>query len=471
MLRRISALGALLLCCACGNGIQITKTTPDAGGTGVPWALAFTQYEITVTRSLVDCGNEPKLATKAALKAGKALDPSQFYLLSAKGDFDVTDIKAQYDTDGTATTLNASSEDRTAAVVSNVVGGVAKLVALGAGAAAGKNAPPSEVCSPEAKAALARIPGEQKKVETATNLLAIRNDALSKLTAKNDGSAQGKKALAAAQAQEQNAADKLAEAQQVLDDDNGKISSKVTLKWPLRGDSFQSPCDAIVPGCGLPQPCPAANPACAGAPAPFVSTVSLTKAAKAKLAVYFQLVPAIPGWKGGTSGDDNPPGVPVRFAAPGRMLVCLGAPCGPNVTPIQQSLDPVLQLGAMTYLPAPHGAFNNGSVAVEMNDGGAPKTLQTTGKSAAETASAMFKDTATQANDIAGTLNGAATARLKAKTDALKAQKDYDDAKAALGPNAVQLQDLKTQADLLNAQAQLRQAQAADALASQALQQ
>ena len=198
-------------------------------------------------------------------------------------------------------------------------------------------------------------------------------------------------------------------------------------------------------------------------------TVDTNPGERRKFTVFLSLTKI-----GGDGRDPSKPdvvdpklGLPYRQPVLGRLAACAGGACGQNNEAISQKDGDVLQFGLVYYLPCRSRVFSSIGCSFETLENGRVKAMGTAQKaSVAEGLTAAAKDIVTQAAAAQETLRGADTARLEARTKALKAEADYNAAVAALKPAdpdplKEQTTALKANVDLLNAQRAVLEAQAA----------
>jgi hypothetical protein len=462
-MRRPIVLAAVVLTAGCTTTLRVHRVTSAASSrVGVPYPLMFTRYGIELTRQVAGCGPELKAAVKAEIKATEgAPDPRQWFVLdpnSLASALKTSEVKVQYHPNGGVASLNATAEDRTGQVVANLTATAAKLVSIlaAAGAAPGVTA---EACSPEVLAALDTVKKQRPVVAAATQVVDSLTAELKALFAK--ALAAGGNVDEATKAAISRTYDLLAAATQDLEEKSLPLEKALkvitfveTVYWPPDGDTtngeYALP-EAVFKRWGAVDEDP-------GERGKFTVSLSLTKI-------------------GGEGRDPSKPdvvepglGIPYRQPVLGRLAACTGTPCGDDNVPIARKDGDVLQFGHVYYLPCRSRAFSSVNCAFETLESGRIKTMGTAQKAAtAEGLTAAVKDAVTQAGAAQDTLRNAETARLEARTKALKAEADYRAAVAALQPKQPDpLQKykedaaaLKAEADLFNAQRALLEAQAA----------
>ena len=82
----VLALAAITLLSACASGIVVTRLgANEPTATGNPWNLGMTQFRITITRHIVECGNEIKGGVEILASPAIVLDEQQRYVLVSNG--------------------------------------------------------------------------------------------------------------------------------------------------------------------------------------------------------------------------------------------------------------------------------------------------------------------------------------------------------------------------------------------------
>lgn len=448
-------------CAGCGSGIFVKRFDGTASTMkGVPYNLPMTTFTITITRRVIGCGERLKGSVEVQVISSKALDPAGMFTLYADGWFSTSAIKSTFAPDGTSTALNSSSENTTAAVISNVVSAVAAITPLLAAAGAVPTAK-AEACTDKVKAAVNEIKKLKDTVDRETNDLAAATDQVTLLSSQvavlgNAADKSIKKALVAALGTQAKAKKKLADDQKKLAEDMKLISNTQPLSWPDNGSVLS----------GGPYSIDVKNVLNKWA------TISQPEKAAKEFDVYLQLERTgslgIDGAKLKTAPQiDISQGVPIRFAVPGRLKVCALAACGaPDAKVIGKFEGPIMQLGLVYTVPANGGLFKSEAMSLATDTNGAPSAIEVTEKVAATAAATgVLKDMTTQVGGIPSAINTAKLAKIKAQTDQLTAENALETAKAnnadaeVLAP--IQAETALAQAKLaqINADAALQSAQ------------
>lgn len=444
----------LLVSCVVAAGctttsLKVSKVDSSKPEThiGAPYSLMLTRYRIDVARQVTGCGSKMKTLVKAEIKSVEsAADPKQQFVLdpnSLANGFKTSEVKLTYYPSGAVASLNASSEDRTTQVVSNVAATVVKSVTIMAasGAAPGPAGIP-EVCNQQVLDALADIKKYNPQVDAATKavdtLTADIKNLLAKVAAASGNPDEATKKLLSKRY------DSLALANENLKEKTAALNKALklvtyteTIIWPPDGNTWTKTLplsESIFNRWG---------------------NVDTDEKARAQFSVTLAL--GLLGQNGRevppTRSDVKPElGIPYRLPLTGRLDVCAGDTCATTDVPLASNDGGVLQLGEVYYLPCISRPFANMNCSFEMTDAGQIKSIGTTQKAAAaEGATSALKDVVTQAASLQDTLSTLDTKKLQAKTAALKAETDYAAAAAAL-PDAAQTAALKAHTDLLNAQ-------------------
>lgn len=463
-MRTLAASGALCALGACTTtSFELAKVDLGASRTaqGVPYDLPMTQYEIEITRRIKDCTNNLTGVTKAEIKAVRVVaDPAHMYAVDPTrltNWMKTSDFKVEYYPSGGVRAVNASVEDQAGPVIANVVGGAVKLVVLtGAGGAGGGKG--VNVCSVDVQAAMAKIPGlmaalgaDKAEVSRWTAPLAAATAKAAKLSGNVDDATRRElrlaaDALEAASVKMAGAKDDLQEQLDVITDVRSEI-------WPEAGDDFakgpvQLPASVLRTWTG-----------------PKVSSIEIRK-----LDVHFRLERAAGfGRDPATSAHQtiaSRGGLPVRRAAPGRLVVCGDADCRSENTAAVLVIKegPVAQLGPLYSIPFQNAAFQANSLSLALDEAGGLQSVGVVQKaSVAKEASAAFKDTASQLAALPGEIATARAARIKAKTEETQARRALAEAQAIAPPagRAELLDELKLDLELAQTETKLIEAAAA----------
>lgn len=468
-MRTHALIAAMLTCTACTSvDVNRVSALDPKSRVGLPYPLPFTQYKLQLTRQVIGCGPNIKLAASAKIEETRnAPDPLHRYVIdpnSLASIVKTSEIKAEYHPNGLVKSLNATAEDKTAEVIANVGSIGVKIASLAAGVGAAGDTLP-EACSEEVVGALAKVAEQKPKLEAATKLVETRTAALK--TSKD-------KIVTLGAAVNEKSKDDLSQAHDLLAEavDAQKRETRVMAKlmeplsqteivqWPGDGDT----------GRGVFHFDPAViarwkNPKAVGDDDPAVQAAIQTEIAK--LDIYAQVVPLVasgrslqtesplrpappqqdgkpvrnPGAAFRTVADTVVPklGIPFRQPDHGWLRLCSSNHCDSGGEALADQRGSILQLGYVYYLPCESRPFSSISCSFELTEDGWLKSMGTAQKQAALVgATDSVESLLDSATSIRSTLKGAATAALEAETKALKAEADYRAAVKALDddPNA-----------------------------------
>ena len=444
------------------TSLKVIRVDPNNPATmvGAPYPLMYTRYQVVVTRQVTGCGRNLTALVKADIKVTEAApDPKQLFVLdpnSLANAMKTSEVKLEYQPNSAVASLNATAEDKTAAVISNVVSSVFKVASIAAASGGARDAP-TEACSKAVLDAQAVIAKQRPAVDAATAVVDALTTDLKNLLAKvaaasGNADAATKKALAAKYDSLTLAADDLKEKSAVLDKALKVVTNVETLIWPSDGNTDKGEFPL--------------------SPAVFKrwGAVDDDENERRKFTVVLALSPIGLNGKSDLKPDevvDPKLGVPYRLPVTAKFVVCVGGPCGPGNDAIADKVGEVLQYGHVFYLPCESRPFTSIGCSFAMTEAGQLKSMGTAQKAAAaEGASATLKDVTTQAGALQETLDSADTKKLQAKTALLKAEAEYAAAAAALQPDPTkpdkdQTAILKAQTDLLNARRAELEAEAA----------
>lgn len=454
---------------------------------GAPYSLSFTQYELSITRRLASCSSKGdpsdpdpdkqkpkpvdlKVGLKVDIKNSETRDPMRNYVVdleSLDSFFKTTSATVAYYDSGAIKSLNASAEDKTGEFIASVAGTFSKLITadvLGPGLwAFGQE---TKGCSARTKKQLAALEALETEIEARSAKVDALTEELTKLNAV---------LLAAKELSSKATRDKLGQLQVQLMDEMGKLASAMKrteplmkalsesqkIKWPDDGETF-----ATVEG----------KPAIPDLDRklfdswlnndlakPYIETQSdtaLYKKLAAKSAIHLKLQAADKLGRsaacGQTCPDDGLSGFKYRIPAQGQLLVCADTTCGEDTLHKASDVASISQLGHIYVLPLKSTLFSTKTVSATFAENGTPTSVGVTSAAASDKAGTALA----AIGDLAATVHKTRAEKelndLKAKTDLLKAQKDYADAVTALQPSADQTKldatnAFKIDTDLLNA--------------------
>jgi hypothetical protein len=423
--------GAVLVLSGCTTNLQVSQVNPNDSRTrvGAPYSLPFTQYEIAIDREVIGCGTELKIKTTAEIRSSLTRpDPDARFAInpsSLSSPLKTSEIKLEYDPNGIATSLNATAEDRSAQIISNVVGSIAKVVSI-AGIAGREEGTFVDICSLDVLAARGAIGQQRPKVKAATKLVEERTAELKTLQTKamslgSNVDPQTKVRLSRAYDALAAATDDLSEKTEALAMSMKVIRHTQVIRWPERGTDRSG--IASMPVAVLKR---------------WTAVTSGHAAMLAGSDVHLELSALTSAGQAPSSQPIDPRlGIPFRRPEPGRLQVCAGEPCSPNAEPIAQKVSDIPQLGMVYYLPCQSRPFSSIACNFTMASDGSIKTIGSAQKAAtAEGASGAALATLAAAEGIATNLSTANQKKLEARTAILKAEAEYNAALAAVTPHA-----------------------------------
>lgn len=428
-MRQMVALLALSAS-ACTTSLQVRQVDPgiDATRVGLPYSLPFTQYEIVVTREVIQCGTKLTAKVSAEITLADARrDPKMRFVIdpeSLASPLKTSEVKLEYDANGIATSLNATAEDHSAQVITNVVGSVAKIASIAA--VAGAPNVRVEACTQTVRDALSAIATLRPWLKAATQIVEVRTETLKTLQTKaaalgTNVDARTKRELGEAYDALAGATENLSEKSDALAKQLKFVTDKQTVRWPGDGDTFSGVIaldDAVFNRWG--------------------TNLDDLPSARQQFTIFLSLSPMSEGGRDpAVPGRANVAlGIPFRSPEPGRLRICAGGSCGSGVDVLAEKSGDVAQLGSVYYLPCKSRAFSSIGCSFTRGSDGTLKTIGTSQKSAsAEGATGSVLSTLDTLGTLQGTLSTARAKRLEAATAALKAEADYAAAAATLAPD------------------------------------
>lgn len=468
------ALGLMAAGSACTE-LDVTPLTAKSSPPieGLAYNLPFTQFELTVTRTLNRCPTIalPNLGfdTKVALvSATSQPDPTQEYgidLTSLSSFWKTSDLKITLN-NGMLQQFNASAADQTGAVVVNTVTALGTIAATVATAGVG-GGPAAPACNSGVVKALAHKSAKNAAGKTLDDLL---QDATDKLTV-DTAALKTLTGAAAAMGTRLNPASQslIAAAAQAVVKDTAEVSAKqkpvaeyqktlthtVTFRWPMSGEAE-----------GAATASPYQEVALPGIELAITQWMDHLSAKKNYILSHIRLqrvpgaetVPpvALPP-KDQSTADTNAKNLGLRYRIParGQLIVCqVDPPAGggtyenvaasvphcddatvPSTIPatsasIWEGMVP--QLGRVQYLPYENGIFENNVLSATFNiDGTLAVAEYQEATSAGATASNALNQATTSIAGTAKTVATAQTAKLNAEAAQLQAQNSVVSAQAA----------------------------------------
>lgn len=186
------AVSGLLMGC---THLEVERHTNGSSSarSGYAYMLDYTQYEIVLKRSLVDCdnNNNPSIKFEASAAPSLAPDGEQVYVIDPQSmisAFKTSDISIDYK-DGRLVGLNASTVDKTGDVVgaAAVIAGKVALLSAGVAPVADGGKKNYLYCSQEAKSKLTTIRDGKKPLRDIADQLEAANERLAVLIAQYAG--------------------------------------------------------------------------------------------------------------------------------------------------------------------------------------------------------------------------------------------------------------------------------------------
>ena len=464
---------AVSLLSACASGIVVTRLgANEPTATGNPWNLGMTQFKITITRHIVECGKVIKGGVEILASPTMVLDEQQRYALVSNGWWATSDITSNLAPTGISTGLNASSTDATATALSSAIGAVAQVaIGLAAGAApdpAAVNVKPPPLCQPEVAKAVSELYPEKSDppkiglkqvVDRDIAALASATAKITLLTSQSAVDSTLKKQLAASMGEQAKLQERLNASQALLTSYLNLTTETQVVSWPKSAGEFRRDSAYNVDDLTLDK---------------WTTGFADRPAARGKFAIYLALYrqnsvdgswsePPLP------AVSDVKIGVPVRLARVGRLLACVGAKCPPALAEVQAKDTAraligndfvVLQLGQLYNVPLTGGTFKAETAVVAMDANGLPTSIQVSEKAAAGAVLAgAAKDAATQFAALPAQLRAAELAKTTAQTSQLTANAALSAAEANAAAQG-ETSTLAAQLALVNARNALEQAKA-----------
>lgn len=372
MIRPLMCLASALLATGCTHNLGVTPMPTDGGASGAVYVLPFTQYTTTLNWRLVDCTPDKiRVALTASAVAGAAPDADQAYVIdpdSLQTLMSIGAFKATWP-DGSLmlSSINVSAEDRTGAVIGNVVSAVAKIIPVvrspAPGGPAPGGAPPA--CTVGAVEALGSIGVLKPQLDSQTIRVERATAELARLTARSAalGNAVDDEtrrlliaqldALAALQLDHQILARQLAAALE-------RVTAVQTVRWPTDSRAVSSAAYPISP---------AAVRRWFGDGRPSIDAFHL----RLERVGSFGREPAriLP--------DQTLAGNGVRYRTPaiGRLVICSEAACSSvNRAAVVSELEgPVAQLGFVNSLPVSSRTFGSTVFGAEFTTAGGLRSV------------------------------------------------------------------------------------------------
>lgn len=522
------ALGA---CTSLSTTADVRTTNPSRAVAGIPYSLPMAQFDIEVTRSIAQCFaplpdgkpdlNRPDVKFAIEVTATPRMVIGETYLIDPtelSGPTKTSSLTVTTHESGTLQSINASVEDRSAAIIGSVarvaIGGIGLAAGIPGtgGANAATEAQPMEIrCADGTQDRLAELDADTGAVARARAALKATSDRVTFLTEQASAgrlSEELRTELVAKLAEQVQQTRALNSALAEMDRAKSALSAKTRLRWPM--NFFET--DHNVPGlmandlgrlAGLLKLVPVAGTVantCSVVPA--ASADELSRALNGCLATQFgvmlglqSLEPAAPRYAG--TGDGEMPGAAIdtssasegifiRPPARGRLIACRGQCANDTVFFVGEDMW-IPQFGQLRLLPFRNEMFENSSLAVTLRADGSPSSIGYVQKAAQlEGVADAIEDVVVQAvafdtlvrDDRAQRRAEAAAATAADRADQLAVLRQQIDVatleaqlaainRPAAAPSELDL--ARTQAELAAARATIAQAQLAERAALAAL--
>lgn len=435
--RSVALLLVLATTTGCSRDLRVKSISENSERVGIGYVLPFTQFAIVESWSLdycfdpetakPDAPKEPRVTVKVEATPTSVEDGSLAFIMDPQDLQTLTNVAAfnakWYEGTNMLSSINASSEDRTAQIIGNLTKIAIKLVPLFGGGLTASTASNDPDCTAAGLAAWRKAAKARTALKAATDDVETATAEVKRLTekvaqqganvddaTKNDlGKAIDR--LVQANVAQANAAEAFGEAMK-------PISSTRKFRWPTDSNSFSRGPD---------------NP-----PEPVRSWLNGQGIAKLR-PIYLQIE------RSGTFGrdplacgpgpcpDPRPAselaGLRYRMPVAGRLVACSMTPCRSLGDGVIASFEaPIAQLGYVNVLRFRGQTFGNNSFGAEFTQNGSLKMVAYDQKSApGEGATGAGADSVGQLSDAFNP-----TARLNAQTAYLKALKERRDAEQAL---------------------------------------
>jgi len=160
---------SLLALSSCTSSVKVKQVdlSDPKSRVGIPYPIMFSQYELLITRRVVECGTDTKVSVTTDIKGLTTVpEPDQLFVIDPKslgGYFKTSEIKVDYAQTGAPIAMNASVEDRTGQIIANVASTIAKVVSFAT--VVGSSTKGKEGCSVNTAAAIAKLAVQNPDVE------------------------------------------------------------------------------------------------------------------------------------------------------------------------------------------------------------------------------------------------------------------------------------------------------------------
>lgn len=222
----------------------------DAPRAGYAYMLDYTQFDVALTRTLIECSDEKgaKIKVEATVSPSQVPDGDHVYVIdpaSMISAFKTSDISIDYK-DGRLIGFNATAEDKTAEVVKSLAMTAGRVAALALDVslptAATRAFAPVLRCNADAKGRLQAVEANGKLLKGATTEVETANAELTvllaQLAAKPSVALQRK--IAAKQSAIKTAQGKVDELTKKVKADTDWLTSTTSFVWPETSKEFES---------------------------------------------------------------------------------------------------------------------------------------------------------------------------------------------------------------------------------------
>lgn len=465
-MRQFGALCMLItatLLSGCATEAKITKVDPLNSETavGVPHPLMFSRYPLTLRWQVTKCdATAITLALGADLAPPQAFpDPDNLFVIdpsSLSTPLKSSALSVAYHESGAPASLNATIDDHTVQTIAN-------LASIGVSAsrllpARGGNIPggpvKATICSDEVVNALKALPDAKASLDGAVALVDSRTRELKAIADKIDQMGSNvdqatKTALSKLVSDLGKAKAMLDSAQKAHDKILQVVTHEQSLLWPSKGSESSAAFDLDA--------------------ATLTSWVPISsdKPNPAETKIFLALRDSEKKPR-----PDNAPvvnaklGIPIRQGAIGYLSACKKSDCSSGGEVVAERSDRLLQLGVVYYLPCVSRPFSSVACSYTTSESGALKSAGSSQTSAtAESITSALGDLTEKAANAREARQAAKTQQIEAETAHLKAvaaQKEARDALSAvdpLGADKAAAAAFSAQADRLNAERALIEAQ------------
>ncbi|MCI3878467.1 hypothetical protein [Acinetobacter higginsii] len=441
--------------------VDLTHEYQPSKMVGAPYPLGFTRYKVDITRQVIGC-NPFKGIVKADIKVVEsAPDPLQMFVIdtnSLSNIFKTSTVTLEYKPNKMVSSLNATAEDHTVQVISNIVSSGIKVASILA-AASGPVQDPQADCTTDTSEALKAVSSQKstvtittKKTDTLTEEVAALNAKIATLGINVDKTT--KLQLSNKYDELKSATAESQKAQDALEKSLKSLSNTQSVYWPDNGNQASGS--------------PTYDKKIVLAWVDLKKGISLKNIDLSQFDVWFKLEKTISTGRDLKKEEvvDTRLGLPYRQPESGKLTICGGGSCDDtSSTILAEKTGDVLQLGHIYYFPCRSPSFSSVSCSFSMTDTGQIKAMGSENKvSSAEAATIVLKDALTQYSTFQKDKSDAKINKIKAETDLLSAQSAQESIRVA-----GLTQDTKDATAILTADTALKSAKIANIQAQEQL--